>query len=107
MRIKAIIPYPLKVTYWKIVRIKPMVPTLLKVYLKELYAQARQTIDLSSPSSFYDSLRMLWLFRKVREYTGLSTPRLKNLYTLSKTIDKFLVPGDIVECGTWKGGQRP
>lgn len=83
--------------------IKDMVPSLLKATCSYL-GVARQTIDLSSPSSFCDSLRMLWLFYIVRKYTMLSPLRLKALYRLAKSIDQSFVLGDAVECGVCNGG---
>jgi glycosyltransferase involved in cell wall biosynthesis/predicted O-methyltransferase YrrM/SAM-dependent methyltransferase len=44
------------------------------------------------------------LLAVVRPYTMLSDARLRSLYTLAKTICLDDVPGNIVECGAWRGG---
>ncbi len=54
--------------------------------------------------SVSDSLGMVRLIYRVRNYTGLSVPRLLALYNLSKEIDRLSVPGNIVECGVRNGG---
>lgn len=40
----------------------------------------------------------------IRPYTMLSDARLLSLYTLAKTICLDDIPGNIVECGAWRGG---
>lgn len=47
---------------------------------------------------------MFWLFRQVSNYTMLSLARLKNLYRLSRELDRRGLGGAIVECGVYHGG---
>ena len=54
--------------------------------------------------SVSDSLGMVRLIYRVRNYTGLSVPRLVALHKLSREIDRQSVPGNIVECGVRNGG---
>lgn len=61
-------------------------------------------LSLSSFNSFGDLLRMVWLIRKVRKHTMLSTRRLRKLYELCREINARGVPGDVVECGVYNGG---
>ncbi len=44
------------------------------------------------------------LFAVVRPYTMLSEARLFSLYSLAKQTCLDDIPGNFVECGTWKGG---
>jgi len=44
------------------------------------------------------------LFSAVRPYTMLSEARLFSLYSRAKQICLDDIPGNFVECGTWKGG---
>ena len=94
------------------------IPTPAKVTDQRLYSWPRnrisgihfwskaaiRTIRLSSPHRFYETVKILWLLYKVREYTIVSHPRLKALYTLTKKLDFPHVAGDIVECGVYNGG---
>jgi cephalosporin hydroxylase len=44
------------------------------------------------------------LAAQVKPYTMLSAARLRSLYTLARQVLRDDLPGDFVECGTWKGG---
>ncbi|HEY3027475.1 MAG TPA: TylF/MycF/NovP-related O-methyltransferase [Pyrinomonadaceae bacterium] len=44
------------------------------------------------------------LLRKVRPYTLLTAEKLRNLKRLAALIDAENIAGDLVECGTYKGG---
>ncbi|MBN2051477.1 MAG: class I SAM-dependent methyltransferase [Spirochaetales bacterium] len=46
----------------------------------------------------------LFLWEQVRSYTMTSIERSYNLYTAVKYVVENSVPGDLVECGVWKGG---
>lgn len=70
--------------------------SLFKAFLKDLH--------LSHIGSFLDSIRMIQLVHKVKNYTGLGLPRLVALYKLSGEIDRLSVPGDIAELGVRNGG---
>jgi len=56
------------------------------------------------PGTVAAAVRWAALWNRVRSYTLMSVPRLKSLYRLTSLLDKEGVPGDIVECGTWRGG---
>lgn len=73
-------------------------------YYGSLFVAYLRNIHLLHLESFIDSLRMVRLIYKVRNYTGLSVPRLLALYKLSKEIDRLSVLGNIVECGVRNGG---
>jgi len=70
--------------------------SLLKAFLKNLH--------LSHIGSFLDSIQMIQLVHKVKNYTGLGAPRLVALYKLSGEIDRLFIPGDIAELGVRNGG---
>jgi len=44
------------------------------------------------------------IFYKSRDFTMTSVERAYSLYKAIEYISKFKIPGDIVECGVWKGG---
>ena len=58
----------------------------------------------SNSHSVREFINLIWLFDKVRPYSLVLPARLGALYQLCVEIDRRLVPGDIVECGTCNGG---
>lgn len=48
--------------------------------------------------AFYDG------YRKCYKYTMTSIQRLYSLYKATEYVVNFNIPGDIVECGVWRGG---
>ena len=44
------------------------------------------------------------IYSKVSEYTMTSPQRIHSLIEAVKYIERYKLPGDIVECGVWKGG---
>lgn len=76
----------------------------ITAYLRNFYKDAQATLDFFAPRAFFESLRMLSLFRKVRRHTKVRIPRLKMLYRLTKELDAKGIPGDIMEFGVWRGG---
>lgn len=44
------------------------------------------------------------LTKKILPYTLVSSERIHNLYILAQRIEEEKVPGDVVECGVYKGG---
>ncbi|MFH0892309.1 MAG: TylF/MycF/NovP-related O-methyltransferase [Candidatus Falkowbacteria bacterium] len=44
------------------------------------------------------------LFWQVEPYTTVGYDRLNNAFKLAVRVEKEKIPGDLVECGTWKGG---
>lgn len=73
-------------------------------YSRNFYKDAKATLDFFPSHAFFESLRMLSLFRKVRRHTKVRIPRLKTLYRLAKELDEKGIPGDIMEFGVWRGG---
>jgi len=73
-------------------------------YYTALFVTYLRNLNLLHLESFADSFRMVQLLFQVRNYTGLSVPRLTALYTLSREIDRLSVPGEVVECGVRNGG---
>ncbi|MFB2898137.1 TylF/MycF/NovP-related O-methyltransferase [Aerosakkonemataceae cyanobacterium BLCC-F50] len=66
------------------------------------YLVATQSSNLLSSYSSNDEF--LKLIAAVRSYTMLSQARLFSLYNLAKQICLDDIPGNFVECGTWRGG---
>jgi hypothetical protein len=60
--------------------------------------RATQAYDLIAPTAFSR------LYRKVRGTTMCSNARLRGLYRAVNGVIRKQVPGDIVECGTARGG---
>lgn len=60
--------------------------------------------DFSSPRRARESLKKAVLFHRVRRYTLTRSSRLNVLYTLVRDLGRRRVPGDIVECGVYRGG---
>jgi hypothetical protein len=54
------------------------------------------------PSDFEES--DIDLINKVKEFTMTSPERIITLIKAVTYIEKYKIPGDIVECGVWKGG---
>ena len=48
--------------------------------------------------------KFLGIYRQTKDFTMTGTERMYALYKAVKYIIKSNVPGDIVECGVWKGG---
>jgi hypothetical protein len=44
------------------------------------------------------------IYKKCRNYTMTSQQQLYSLYTATRYVIENKIPGDIVECGVWKGG---
>jgi len=52
----------------------------------------------------FKDYKFLKLYKKYKQYSMTSIERMYALYKASDYIIKACVPGDIVECGVWKGG---
>lgn len=74
----------------------PKVPWTLPPHL--------QHIAVSGVSQTEDAREFLQLLAIVRPFTLLSTERLFSLYTHAKSLCRRDVPGNFVECGSYKGG---
>ena len=46
----------------------------------------------------------LKLYRECKNYTVTSIERMFSLYEATRYITENIIPGDIVECGVWRGG---
>ncbi len=55
-------------------------------------------IDIQGEKGFMD------LYKKCKDYTMTSVERMFSLYKAIEFIVDNKIPGDIVECGVWKGG---
>lgn len=44
------------------------------------------------------------IYQKCRDYTMTSQQRLYSLYIATRYVIENKIPGDVVECGVWKGG---
>jgi hypothetical protein len=60
--------------------------------------QATKLYDLVSPSEFSR------LYRQVRDLTMVSNARLRGLHRAVAHVVEANIPGDVVECGTARGG---
>ncbi len=57
--------------------------------------------DLIPPDLEKDFIQ---IYEKCKDFSLTSLQRLYSLYTATNYISKHNIPGDIVECGVWKGG---
>ncbi len=71
--------------------------------IRKIYDVVRH-VDICSFPLFLESVKILWLCHRIRNYTVVDIARLKVLYKLVKELDVSSVSGDIVECGVFKGG---
>lgn len=65
-------------------------------------ARAKLARGRELPSDFDDDIRET--IQAVREYTMTGTDKLHALITATKYVAQNKIPGDIVECGVWRGG---
>ena len=102
------------ITFNQIININPKSP-LANKYLSWLYWQKgniqlslrHQAVAEFSNREYINnqiSREFLEILPKIRPYTLLSESRLYSLYCLAKQICLDDIPGNFVECGTWKGG---
>ncbi|ABK45938.1 macrocin-O-methyltransferase domain protein [Magnetococcus marinus MC-1] len=77
-------------------RINWPLPDFLRTFPCAGTPQAQQLLDNLAP--FYQCLP------QIRPYTMLSQARLFNLFQQAKQICDADLPGDFVECGSWRGG---
>lgn len=72
--------------------------------LRSLQAAARHQRDLSFCRGFTVEPEVRALLSKVKKHTMVSYPRLVSLYDQVVFCERNGIEGDLVECGTWKGG---
>ena len=48
--------------------------------------------------------KFLNIYKKCKDYTMTSIERMYALYKATEYVVRHKIPGDIVECGVWKGG---
>jgi len=80
-------------------RIKTLIRKLLQKYNYDII---RIATGVQVPADF-DELHKS-IFRKVADYTMTSPERIYCLMEAVNYIEKNNIPGDIIECGVWKGG---
>src|SRR3954471_23388043 len=66
-------------------------------------AQKAQTSKAETFPKDYDD-ELVEIIRAVRPYTMTGHDKLHALITATRYIARYKVPGDIVECGVWRGG---
>jgi O-methyltransferase len=59
---------------------------------------------MNALSRIWDEFQEKRLIQTVLPYTLVSPERIHNLYVLAKRIEDEEIPGDVVECGVYKGG---
>jgi hypothetical protein len=64
--------------------------------------RARRTRGGAFPADFDEDTREI--IRAVREYTMTGTDKLHALISATRYVAQHKIPGDIVECGVWRGG---
>jgi O-methyltransferase len=74
------------------------------IYYRQLSWVFVRNLQVSNPVSLMEALKTVWLVLKVKAYTALLPLRLASLYRLCREIDRFSIPGDVVECGVYNGG---
>ncbi|HYC40095.1 MAG TPA: TylF/MycF/NovP-related O-methyltransferase [Chitinophagaceae bacterium] len=79
-----------------------MTSFIQKIAGKFNYEIRRKTSGFDLPNDFEDLHRSI--YSKVRSHTMTSPQRLYALIEAVRYIEKYKIPGDIVECGVWKGG---
>lgn len=58
----------------------------------------------SNRSDIYADDAFMGLYERCRPFTATSVERMYSLYEAARYVQRSGVPGDIVECGVWKGG---
>lgn len=74
----------------------------LKEAARRVLERAGYQLERRMPNDFDD--RLAETIRAVSPYTMTSPARLAALYDAVHHIVRYDVPGDVVECGVWKGG---
>jgi len=59
---------------------------------------------MSALAKIWDEFQEKRITKRVQPYTLVSQERLHNLYVLARRIEEERIPGDVVECGVYKGG---
>ncbi len=66
--------------------------------VKKSYYPPLSELDIAGDAPFHD------LSQRCRDYTLTSAERMYALYKAVEYVVKHGIPGDVVECGVWKGG---
>ena len=69
---------------------------------RDTAAAARHSKPVAVPKDFDDE--MADIVRAVRPYTMTSFEKLHATITAARYVARYDIPGDIVECGVWRGG---
>lgn len=78
----------------------------MKNVIKNLIKNSgNKLVEISSddlPSKTDDDFK--FIYNRCKDYTMTSQQRMYSLYIAMGYVIKYKIPGDIVECGVWKGG---
>jgi len=79
---------------------------MFKQIIQKFFRTLGYTISRSSNSSQEFILDKIFndIYEKCKKYTLTSIERMNALFTATKYVVENKIPGDIVECGVWKGG---
>jgi hypothetical protein len=83
----------------KIMNVQPFLRKVARRYGYDFYIKNLKSIDGNIQDPIFEEL-----YQMSSPYTMTSTERMYALYNASKEIARRGIPGDIVECGVWKGG---
>lgn len=75
-----------------------MLERIVKIMLKAMGYKISKIISFDMEEEFID------IYEKCKDYTMTSIERMYSLYKAVEYVVKFKIPGDIVECGVYKGG---
>src|SRR5690606_5364296 len=78
----------------------------LKEYLKYLLKKTRYNLvkNYSVPPDLSEDLNFIEIYKQCQPHTMVSLEGCYSTYTAVDYIIKNNIPGDIVECGVWRGG---
>jgi hypothetical protein len=65
---------------------------------------SKSSSDYRSFFDIYSEKEFIDIYSKCKKYTMTSIERMYSLYKATEYVVKNKIPGDIVECGVWKGG---
>jgi len=77
---------------------------MLKETARAVFEKLGYTMSRSIPVDVDMERDFLRLYRQCRPYTMTSMERMYGLYKALRYVAAFPVPGDVVECGVWRGG---
>ncbi|MCI0562872.1 MAG: TylF/MycF family methyltransferase [Nitrososphaera sp.] len=78
--------------------IKRMIRSVFKSLGYEIIRSNKNLIPPDMDSAFHE------IYNQCREYTMTNVDKMYSLYRAVEYVSRCKIPGDIVECGVWKGG---